>query len=408
MLKIVNVQKMGNTIKTLFRYDEKWGNYLIEDEIVNTYDVNVEDVPDSIAIIPALCNLLPLAWVFDLEIECGEIDESFNKAIPCILAGYRKMYPDFKFGGTLKVRKTRKNNYSANKTAVLFSGGVDATTTAYRHMDEKPDIVTILGSDIELTDKVGIDTVNRMNSQFAEKYGLSYQKIYSNFRAFINNSVLESVVKKFNSDYSWWHEFQHGIGLIGLVAPLSYMKGYAKVCIASSFHISQWGQYTCASDPVIDNELKYGETITIHDGYEMTRVEKIKYICDFVERDYRKPYLRVCWESGGGRNCCHCEKCRRTYLALLAERVNPSDYGLDFDRNHYLRTVRWCKKHLPYKSYNTIKSRYQPIKEAFMQNYERSEAPEGLGWLWDTEIGAKPFSFLTKIEDKVRRKLDIE
>lgn len=40
--------------------------------------------------------------------------------------------------------------------------------------------------------------------------------------------------------------------------------------------------------------------------------------------------MRVCWESTGGSNCCNCEKCWRTILALYAEGENSREYGFDY------------------------------------------------------------------------------
>lgn len=407
MLTIAKIVKNEKNIKVQYDYDKEWEKYIKINSIENSYGVSVEKVPDSIAIIPTLCNLLPIAWLFNLEIKCAEIDKVFYESIPKIKNGYKKMYPSIDFGGKLIAEKVVSNSYSTKKQGVLFSGGVDATTTALRRLDEKPDIITIFGADIKLSDKKGIKNVNRNNTKFSELYQLEYQKIFSTFKLFLNEEQLQYEVKKLDPSYGWWHDFQHGIGLMGLVAPLSYIKGYSKIYIASSFHESQWGQYTCASDPVIDNELKYGNTITVHDGYELTRTEKIRFICNHAKTSRKNPYLRVCWESSGGRNCCNCEKCRRTYLALLAEKANPNDFGLNFTSKQYSRMINWCKRHLPYRYGKTAASRYEPIKQSFITNYKREEMPEGLAWIRDAEIAQKPFSKFKELEDKIRRKIGI-
>lgn len=41
------------------------------------YNENVESVPVSIAIIPFVCNVLPIVWVADAELYLPEIDEDF-------------------------------------------------------------------------------------------------------------------------------------------------------------------------------------------------------------------------------------------------------------------------------------------------------------------------------------------
>ena len=407
MLTINKVLKNKKTIRVLFSCDEKWKKYINEFSIENTFDVEIEKIPDSIAVIPALCSLLPIAWVFNLEIKCEELDKVFYESIPNIKNGYKKMYPSINFDGRVIVNNIITNNYDAEKAGVLFSGGVDATTTVLRHLNEKPDIITIFGADIKLSDKTGIENVNRSNIKFSKLYDLDYQKIFSSFKLFLNEERLQHEVKLIDPSYGWWHDFHHGIGLIGLVAPLSYIKGYSKIYIASSFHKSQWGQYTCASDPVIDNNLKYGKTITIHDGYELTRTDKIRFINEHAKESNKKPYLRVCWESSGGKNCCDCEKCRRTYLALLAEGANPNEFGLAFTKKQYSRMVSWCKRHLPYQFGKTAVFRYEPIKQSFINNYSIEEMPKGLAWIREVEIAHKRYPVYRKLEDKIRRRLGI-
>ena len=408
MLIIQQIEKTENRIVVRFSTDDEWAGFIKEASVENIYDENIEQVPDSIAAIPALCNLLPIAWTFDLKIHCPEMDDEFMKAVPEIRAGYQKMYPDMKFGGELTADRTVRNTYDASRCAVLFSGGVDATVTAFRHMDEKPDIVTVLGADIKLTDKEGIKNVNEFNSRFSDEHHLQYERIYSAFRTFIHEWRMTQTEALTSRNLDWYHDFQHGIGLIGLVAPLSYVRGYKTVYIASSYHESQWGQYKCASDPVIDNRLKYGATCTFHDGYELTRQEKVRYICDYADQKNVKPFLRVCWESGGGKNCCHCEKCRRTYMAVLAEKHDPADFGLAFTKTQVRRMIKWYKRHLPYSFDRIVLPLYADIQKAFVRNYKSEEIPKELKWLWDVRIGEKPFSKMNRLIDKVEKKLGME
>ena len=404
-LIVTNIEKKGKIIKTVFSFGKEWGKYLKEDIFVCTFDKNIESVPDSLAVIPALCNLLPIAWVYDLKIVIPELDSVFYASIPNMLNGYKIMYPNFKFGGNVTALKQVKNEYKTSKVGVLFSGGVDATTTAFRHIDERPDIITVLGSDVRLDDLEGIKNINTFNSGFSRRYDLNYERVKSTFRTFLDEKKLQESEKLAVHNYGWWHEFQHGIGLIGLAAPLAFVNGYRVVYIASSYHPSQWGKYTCASDPVIDNQLKYGMTKTVHDGYKLTRQDKIKYICKFVSDRGEAPYLRVCWESSGGTNCCNCEKCRRTYLAILAEKNNPKDFGLDFSQRDYKKMVKWCLEHLPYNFSYTAQEYYPAIQEAFLKNYNEENMPKGLGWLRDVKIGQKTLPFSVAFKDRIREKL---
>ena len=57
------------------------------------------------------------------------------------------MYPQLSFGGNLVVDHIVENKNSANKSAAMFSGGVDAFNTLISHIVEK---LKSIGADIEL------------------------------------------------------------------------------------------------------------------------------------------------------------------------------------------------------------------------------------------------------------------
>ena len=126
-LIINKIIKENNRINYIYEARGKWSDLLVKSEILFLeFDTNIEAVPDSIAIIPLLCNILPICWVFNLNITIDELDDVFYSNIDKIKDGYIKMYPEINFGGNLDVKKTIKNDYITKGSAVLFSGGVDA------------------------------------------------------------------------------------------------------------------------------------------------------------------------------------------------------------------------------------------------------------------------------------------
>lgn len=396
-LIIENIIKENNKITIKYSCFDKWEEFLFENVFYSSYKVNIEAVPNSIAIIPFLSNILPIAWFFDLNIKCKEIDKTFYEALPEIKKGYEEMYPLINFGGNLEVEKIVESENENKKEATLFSGGVDAYCTLLRHIETKPDIVTIFGADIKLNDNRGINNVNKINKEIARELNLNYQEIYSNFRDILNYHNLYKGMQK-DLKGEWWHDFQHGIGLIGLVTPLSYINGYNKVYIASSFCVTQKGQYTCASDPIIDNRFKYGNTVTVHDGYELDRQDKINLICK-AKRKLGIPEikLRVCWQSTGGKNCCHCEKCYRTIMGIITEKENPNDYYFNFDKNKRKKMIKYLRKNLKYNTKNGNIANYRPIQDKFVNNYSFDETPKDLRWFRKIKIGSKnPEIYLLK------------
>jgi len=58
------------------------------------------------------------------------------------------------------------------KTALLFSGGVDAIDTYYRRREESPTLVSLHGFDVDLDDMAAWNEKARRITAFAESEGL--------------------------------------------------------------------------------------------------------------------------------------------------------------------------------------------------------------------------------------------
>ena len=59
------------------------------------YTEDMSGVPSSIAIIPFVCNVLPLVWITDSVLKLPELDETFSDSIKEFKQGYMDMYPMF-------------------------------------------------------------------------------------------------------------------------------------------------------------------------------------------------------------------------------------------------------------------------------------------------------------------------
>ena len=344
------------------------------------YDLNIESVPNSIAIIPFLCNILPISWVFDLKIFLEEIDENFYNNLEKVKKGYQEMYPSIKMKGQLTVNSIINNYYDAEKSGTFFSGGVDAFDTLLRHIDEKPTLMTVWGADIRTDNFEGWNIVSNHIKKVAIDFQLEHSFIKTNFRTFINYGELCKYIQKFIKG-EWWHEFQHGIGLIGLTAPLAYANKFKNVYIASSFTALEKGKVTCASDPTIDNHIHFAGCRTIHDGYEFARQHKIRNIVEWSSNNQKHIPLRVCWQSFSGKNCCECEKCYRTMLGIIAQKKDPNDYGFDFTNEKRKKMMKKVKRIVQYDHL-----RYSYIQKAFLDNYSQEDTPDDLMWLRNVEF----------------------
>lgn len=291
------------------------------------YTEDISSVPESIAVIPFICNVLPIAWLSDAELVVDELDEEFYHSLFEVKHGYMLLSRMLDFKGKVTVNKVVKNHYEPTKqSAVLFSGGVDAFTTLFRHLDEKPIMITLRGADVKLADEEGWNVVSNHVESTAKTLDLAQPEfVTTNFRMFINEGVCGELCAK--SGDGWWHGYQHGIGIISHAAPIAYVRKLRMVNIASSATCESLCIY--ASDPVIDSHLKFAQTGVYHDGYYMDRTQKVEYLVHECSRRNVKIHLRVCWITEGGHNCCQCEKCIRTIFNILAVGGDPTKMGFD-------------------------------------------------------------------------------
>lgn len=345
-------------------------------------DRSLGDVPESIAVIPLLGDLLPVAWVYDAVIEVGACDRDFAESIPAVKQGYADMYPMLCFGGELHAERITENTASGKGALALYSGGADSADTAIRHLSEKPALLSIWGSDIPLSNAEAWAGMVGQIETAADALGLGFETLSSNFRSFLKGAVLNRKVAAAGDD--WWHGFQHGLALLCQAAPMAWLLGTDKVYIASSFSEADRGKYTCASDPTIDNHVRYCGAQVIHDGYDCIRQDKLHNIVQWHRSTGKALPLHVCWEAGDNSNCCHCEKCWRTILGLYAEGEDPRDYGFAYEDPEALLTeIRENGNKLLFRFSN----RYLPILRRLREHYTEQTLRPELKWLWDMDVG---------------------
>lgn len=371
----------GNRIRVAYHADGDCSEAFAEPEFFAEYNTDVTAVPQSVAILPFLANVLPISWIYDAEISLPSCDRDFYDSIPEFKKGYRQMYPSMEFLGGLTAAKLEKNITGGHGTASFFSGGVDAFDTLIRHASQRPALITLWGSDVPLDDAEGWENVEKHLEEICREFQLEYVTVKTSFRTFLNEEVLSRKVQA--SKDGWWHGFQHGIGMYCHAAPAAFVKGLEQIYFASSFTAGDKGKVTCASDPSIDNFVRFCGAHMVHDGYEFTRQRKVRNITDYAAASGRKIPLRVCWESRGGGNCCTCEKCWRTVLAIYAENQDPRDYGF-----RYSDFGLWCWSCVMRLSDDPMLGplRYQPIQDEMRRKCRKEELPPGVRWFYDGKI----------------------
>jgi hypothetical protein len=198
---------------------------------------------------------------------------------------------------------------SASTTLAIcaFSGGVDGSFTAWRHISKAPgrhhkDIragLLIQGFDIPLAADEAFATALESASAMLE--GMTCQVI-----------PMRTNLTDFLPD--WTMNFGAGVAAcLHSCAPL-YGCGLMGSDEAYDQLVIPWG-----SNPITTPLLSSSRFRVLYDGTGYTRTERSMHIANWPGA---MKHLRVCWEGPlTGRNCCACEKCIRTILNFRAAGV---------------------------------------------------------------------------------------
>ncbi|WP_255171680.1 hypothetical protein [Natrononativus amylolyticus] len=311
----------------------------VGDEFIADYDVPIDDVPDGVLSIPVLAQVCPVAWANGADVYVDSVDATFARALEDVKASLLSMY-DFLEGGTLYSRRTPdlagavgRPDAGGTDSALLFTGGVDSTCSYVAHRETEPMLVSIRGWTItpEPYDDEKWGDLRTRVSTFADERGLETAFLESNMLSFLDHPMLLAHYSRY-VDGGWYSSVGHGLGLLGLCAPLTYVRGIDDLYVAATHWEGidlEWG-----SRPDIDDFVRWGSTRCHHDAYELTRQERIDLIADYVREEAPNLQLQTCNARMDG-NCGVCEKCYRTAVGLRLAGLEPPAHGYPFTDEDY-------------------------------------------------------------------------
>jgi hypothetical protein len=330
ILHSINFKEDGKKIVYDYSYDTKIKSYFkLKNPYYVFYDQDVSQTPLSLAIIPLLSNIMPISWFVGFDVYVDEIDETFLESLKILKAQFAKFHPDKNISGTLHVNNIVKNEFLEHNTSLLFSGGLDSFDSLTRNYHKNPYLISIHGADVAIKDTVRWREFKKFNAEenILDESRLFY--IESNLREFYTYKV-DLLVEHLG----WWGMIQHGMALLGVLAPLTYKHNITDVNIASS--ATNEVSYSWGSSPYIDENMKWANTHPKHEGYQFRRTDKADNVVDFVNKTGYNIKLRVCYaDERKGYNCNVCHKCQRTILSLIFAGANPKDYGFQVPVNFY-------------------------------------------------------------------------
>ncbi len=379
-----------NRIEYEYTISGEWKKYF--DESVRfwvEYDQDITGIPLGLAAVPLISNVIVLAAIFHAKITTPYIDQAFYEAVPEFMTGFVNMYPqiDFQYEDIIEYEKMERDvkpEGAEENTMLYFSGGVDAYTSLIRHEKENLILLTVCGADTWYSNKKGFEEIMRKNKEIAKLHNLRLVSLVSTLRKFINEKEIYEYINPLIND-NFWHGFQHGIGMFGLVAGYVYLFHPNRIYFASSYSEKDDEKVPCGSDPTVDNYVRIGEAAIVHDGYELSRQDKVAQLCKYKEVQKKPIKLRVCYRSAVGENCCECEKCVRTIFSILAEGYRPVDFGFDYDEKEFWHRFIGILKRISNNPHNVL-SMYGDSVEKFKKCYRIEELPDEMKVFWKADL----------------------
>jgi hypothetical protein len=214
------------------------------------------------------------------------------------------------------------------KSACFFSGGVDSWYSVLNPHNEIGALVTVKGFDIPYADVSIWTELAQSNRQIANELGKELILVETNLRQFLDPTQA-NLGKTATDDF--WGKYLHGAFLAAV--GLCLQQHFSNVIVPSSYPYAQLHPW--ATHPLVDPLWSTGQTHFSHDGCEVNRIEKLTLV---AKSKTALRNLRVCFSYSLGRyNCCQCEKCFRTMLALYL--LGVLDQASSFDRPLNLRML---------------------------------------------------------------------
>jgi len=333
-IKIEELRVLRNRILlSKISYSRNIEKYFQQELFRVEYDSDVQNVSESILQIPVFSNIITVAWAVGADVYVKELDRSYLESLNKIKSVMKRWYPKLSFSTDIHVENIVSNKFSNRGYGMLFSGGIDSTASYIRHKKQKPILIMVWGADVPLAEEEFWRKVKNKYKDFARQEDIQITFIKTNLRTFINEGPLNVDFGRYLAG-SWWGGFHHGIGLLGICSPLTVVKHIGTLLIAAS-HSREYN-YPWGSHPLIDNKLSWADVKIVHDGFELSRQEKIRHVLkNYIKGNRDYPLLRVCHSQFREFNCNKCEKCCRTITGLILENIDPNKCGFDINPNFF-------------------------------------------------------------------------
>ncbi len=322
-----------NNQRITFVVNEHFHTTYLRDNLFVEYDTEIDlnQLDYTIITMPLIMNTISIIWISGNDYYIDAMDRDLYHSLERVRKIFKRFYPSTSFNGNLipkQLINNRKNTHKIQGIPLPFSHGLDSLCTSMRLRETPQLLITARGmpdTPLDSGDKNWEYTKNSI-IHFANIHGHTTTFITSNFHEFFNWRYLCS----FSEEIQHWRLCAvEGLGWMGLAAPIVVAKGYTTFVLPAN---GDWhSPHPGADCPLVNNNVIFAGISNISDGFEIPRMEKnqiISQICN--THGLQKPTFIICEKILENRkNCCTCQKCASSILALLLLNEKPSDYGFD-------------------------------------------------------------------------------
>jgi hypothetical protein len=277
----------GNVLHVMVN-EEIAQTYLRENPFYVIYDkgIDLSKIPYSILTIPVITNLIAIIWFSGKNYTIPKMDQALCEALIKIKEYFRQIHPQTSWDGELKPedlvdRSAYQETPHNGEAALLFSGGIDSTSTAFELIDKKIPLTLIMmrgqGSHTLIDDQLW-GNQKQLGADFAKRHGMHFTTLTSNYHSFLALRKLNTLSKDV---HDWRVDAIEDIGMWGMTAPILYARGIPLLYMSSSVN---WAHpYPSVGNPLVDSLLSFGNTIGIESAqFDKSRTDKIAYIASQV------------------------------------------------------------------------------------------------------------------------------
>jgi len=262
----VSSKLSSNKIKSHITVSNNLKKYFNNYKFFVSYDEDVIE-NNSILNIPVLSRILPLAWITGSDVYVNELDETYIKSMILLQQEYKKMYPKGPFQTKLVVKKLIKNKGTPNKSALLFSGGIDSTYSLYKKIQLNPRLIMIFGTaEIPISNIAFQKSLKKEFESFADKKKLKMNFIHTNMMEIFKKKNVNQLWNRYKGTHEgdFWDGIGFSLGHIGVTAPLSV--GRFNNLLISSFGSGKIKTFSLASWSSTDEKISWSSLKVIHYG----------------------------------------------------------------------------------------------------------------------------------------------